>query len=73
MLKLICCCTLFVVIITIVASLSMFSLSYWFVALQLFVASLILGRQTWTCWMASVEMARSPRMFPKSGVSHNWM
>ena len=73
MLKLVCCCTIFVVMVTMVTALTMAYTSNWWIALQLVIIGSGLSRQVWTCWFASLTMTSNPRMFPKSGVSHNWM
>jgi hypothetical protein len=73
MLKLICSCTLFIVLITMTSTFTLLYASQYWLSLQFFGTSVCLGLQCWYCWIASVTMSKIPRMFPKSGVSHNWM
>ena len=73
MLKLICSCTAFIVSITMMTSLLCVYVSQYWLGLQLGGIGVALGMQCWACWVASVTMSKSPRMFVKSGVSHNWM
>ena len=73
MLKLVCCCTCFNVIVTVVACVTMFYRGNWWYGIEFGVVGVVLGYQTWDCWKASNLMTSQTQMFPKSGVSHNWM
>jgi len=73
MLKLICACTSFLVTIAMVTALAFFHVAQYWMAVQLFTIGTCLGLSCWYSWAASVIMVQNPSMFPKSGVSHNWM